>query len=158
MFCQQSDSGSQGRDLPFLGLNKHSEAQPAPHSCSAAWAKGQQPTDSGQETHISWGKTMGKCCDREPGSWGWPHEQLWMDHLCFHCAFLWSSSFLGALILMCFLWLAIWHRRNWLQEGMAFLGFSPQHASSGSSSCQWYPERVLLMKTVPWTPPMQVLK
>lgn len=30
---------------------------------------------------------------------------------------------------------------------MAFLGLSPQHALTGSSGCQWYPERFLLMKT-----------
>lgn len=52
---------------------------------------------------------------------------------------------------MCFLWMVIWQRKNQLQEGMAFLRLSPQHALTGSSGCQWYPERVLLMKTVPWT-------
>lgn len=153
MFFQQSDSGSQGGDLPFLGLNKHSKAQPAPHSCRAAWAKGQQPLPPARRAIFHWGKTGGEYCDREPGSWRQPHQQLWIDHLCFQGGFFWSLSFLRALILMCFLWLVIWHWRNWPQEEMAFLGFSPQHALTGSSSCQWYPERVLLMETVPWTPP-----
>lgn len=66
-------------------------------AAAARWLQQGEPYFTGQKLWVNVVR----------GSWGLPPEQLCIDHLCLQSVFFQSLSFPRALILMCFLWMAI---------------------------------------------------